>query len=418
MATVNPGKIVHPLGLAISLALAGDLTLFALLPIFRVEAGLTLGAVGVMFGVNRLVRVIGNPFAGGLVRHTNKHKFLLIGYSLAVVCTFGYAAAYGFWLFMILRIAWGCAWVLIYLGSMSYIFDVTTMHNRGKYSGVFMTWFMIGLAAGSLFGGSMADILGYHKTMWVCGYLALFAWLVIAIMIPKEINPLKSPPAKTIKSTLIAAVNSYRHLLKKSPKIKPVLLFYSITQFANDGIALGTMSLLFMERFPEGITTGSISIGLASISGISIAFRYIISSIVSPVFGSFSDGKIGRTPIVMLSLFLGSVGFIMLAYAMTIEWLVFALFINAMSVGAALPSLAGLLGDTSPKENDAQALGLYASAGDLGGAIGSFFCYGLLIYIGLNWVYLLTSAGFLIILLFGFNLLRKPVIMHNIVQSK
>lgn len=418
MTMINPGKIVHPLGLAISLALAGDLSLFALLPIFRIEAGLTLGAVGVMFGVNRLVRVIGNPFAGSLIQRIGNYKFLLTGYSLAVVCTFGYAAANGFWFYMILRIAWGCAWVLIYLGSMTCIFDVTAVKNRGKYSGIFMTWFLIGLAGGSLFGGSMADILGYNTTMLVCGCLALFAWLIIATMIPPKISLLNTPPVTTIKLPLSAALNGYRTLLEKNPGIKPVLLFYSVTQFANDGIALGTISLLFMERFPEGITTGAMSIGLASISGISIAFRYIISSITSPVFGSFSDGKIGRTPIVMLSLFLGSVGFIMLAYAMTIEWLVFALFINAMSVGAALPSLAGLLGDTSPKENDAQALGLYASAGDLGGAIGSFFCYGLLIYIGLNWVYLLTSAGFLIILLFGFNLLRKPVIMHNIVQSK
>ncbi len=108
------------------------------------------------------------------------------------------------------------------------------------------------------------------------------------------------------------------------------------------------------------------------------------------------------------------VGFLMLAYAKTIGWIGIALMINALSVGTALSSLAGLLGDVTPQENEGQALGLYASAGDMGGAIGSFFCYALLPFIGLSQVYLLSSLCFFIALLFGINLLRKPIIARNV----
>lgn len=409
MATANPGKLVHFLGLAICLALAGDLTLFALLPIFRTEIGLTLGAVGVMFGVNRLVRVIGNPVAGNWVHGVGKRWFLLIGYTLAVICTFGYALAYGFWPYMILRIAWGIAWIFIYLGSMTSIFDATTLENRGKYSGMFMTWFMIGLAGGSLLGGSLADWVGYTTTMMVCGGLAFIAWLVIVFSIPNNDKKVEDSTIIGGNTSLRRLLVDYRQLLINFPGLKPVLLIYWVTQFANDGIALGTISMLYMERFPEGISFGDVSLGLASISGISIAFRYVVSSVFSPIFGSLSDGKTGRTPVIIVSLSLGVLGFLVLAYAKTIGWIGIALFINALSVGTALSSLAGLLGDVTPQEKEGQALGLYASAGDLGGAIGSFFCFTLLPFVGLSWIYLLSSACFFVVLLFGINLLRKPI---------
>ncbi|MBN1537403.1 MAG: MFS transporter [Anaerolineales bacterium] len=413
MATESPGRIIHPLGIAICLALAGDLTLFALLPLFRAEVGLTLGAVGVMFGVNRLVRVIGNPVAGHLIQRIGKRRFLLIGYTLAVICTFGYAGAHGFWAYMSLRIAWGFAWVLIYLGSMTYIFDVTTLENRGKFSGVFMTWFMVGLAGGSFFGGSMADSYGYATTMFACGCLAVVSWLVIAFLIPKDPNAAQIIDKMAIKAMFGSLLDGYYRLLSSQPEIKTVLLFYWVTQFANDGIALGTISLLYLERFPDGFTIGGVNLGLATISGFSIAFRYIISSVFSPLFGSLSDGKTGRAPVILLSLILGIVGFVILANAETMDWIIISLTINALSVGAALSSLAGLLGDLTTKENEGQALGLYATAGDLGGAVGSFFCYSLLPFIGLNWIYLLSSACFLIVLLSGINLFRKPIAINT-----
>lgn len=414
MTGIFPGKIVHPLGLAMCLALAGDLTLFALLPIFRTEIGLTLVAVGVMFGVNRLVRVIGNPIAGHWIHYIGKRRFLLIGYGLATICTFGYAFAYGFWLYMILRIAWGIAWIFMYLGSMTSIFDATTLENRGKYSGIFMTWFMIGLASGSFLGGSLADWAGYSPTMFVCGCLALIAWLVIIFSIPNDHKKATDSTIIKGKGSLKKWLVDYRQLLIEHSGLKPVLLIYLVTQFANDGITLGTISLLYMERFPDGISLGNLSLGLASISGISIALRYIVSSIFSPLFGSLSDGKTGRTPVIILSLSLGMVGFLMLAYAKTIGWIGIALMINALSVGTALSSLAGLLGDVTPQENEGQALGLYASAGDMGGAIGSFFCYVLLPFIGLSQVYLLSSLCFFIALLFGINLLRKPILVRKV----
>jgi len=417
MNSANPGKLVHILGLAICLALAGDLTLFALLPIFRSEIGLTLAAVGVMFGVNRLVRVVGNPVAGSWVKHIGKRRFLLIGYALATFCTFGYAFAHGFWPYMILRIAWGIAWIFMYLGSMTSILDATTPENRGKYSGVFMTWFMIGLAFGSLLGGSLADWVGYTTTMLVCGFLAFLAWLVILFSIPKDLKNETETPSRAKNTSLKQLMIDYRHLFIHHSGLKPVLLIYLVTQFANDGIALGTISLLYMERFPDGISMGQVSLGLASISGITIAFRYVVSSLVSPLFGSISDGKTGRIPVIITSLILGMLGFFMLAHAKTIGWIGVALLINALSVGTALSSLAGLLGDVMPQESEGQAVGLYASAGDLGGAIGSVFCYALLPLVGLDWIYILSSVCFFIVLLCGIYLFRKPMVANKVYKT-
>lgn len=52
------------LGLAVCLSLFGDLTLYAVLVTQLETTGLALGAVGIMLGINRLIRIPGNLLGG------------------------------------------------------------------------------------------------------------------------------------------------------------------------------------------------------------------------------------------------------------------------------------------------------------------------------------------------------------------
>ena len=55
-----------PLGAALALWLTGDSTQYAALPNQTRMVGISLGAVGVMLGANRLIRILGNLLAATL----------------------------------------------------------------------------------------------------------------------------------------------------------------------------------------------------------------------------------------------------------------------------------------------------------------------------------------------------------------
>jgi hypothetical protein len=63
----TPSRVLVPLGLSVCLSLFGDLTLYAVLATQPDVVGLSLGTVGVILGVNRLIRIPGNPLAGVLL---------------------------------------------------------------------------------------------------------------------------------------------------------------------------------------------------------------------------------------------------------------------------------------------------------------------------------------------------------------
>jgi MFS family permease len=97
LSTLTPRRVVHPLGLAACLSLFGDLTLFAVLASQMQVVGLTLGAVGVMLGVHRLIRIPGNAIAGQLYDRWGRRPLFLAGMVLALLSTTGYGLVRGFW---------------------------------------------------------------------------------------------------------------------------------------------------------------------------------------------------------------------------------------------------------------------------------------------------------------------------------
>jgi MFS family permease len=221
-------------------------------------------------------------------------------------------------------------------------------------------------------------------------------------------EPVISPPVPVVPETSpLAKLREIGWVVRSRPRLQAIFLIYMITQFAGEGVALSTITLLFMTRFPEGLSTGSLVIGIASLSGASIAFRYLLSSVFSPLFGSLSDGRRGRTPLILLSLLLGVASFIVLAFATSIFTTLLGLLINAASGGAAISTLAAQLGDETRGAKDSIVLGFYASSGDFGSALGALSSLLLLPLLNLLWIYLFCSVLFVTGFFMGLKGFRK-----------
>ena len=67
------------LGNSTIFSLAGDLTLYATLPVNAGNLLLTLGQVGVILSANRFIRLLSNPITGYLVDRAGAVQFIFMG---------------------------------------------------------------------------------------------------------------------------------------------------------------------------------------------------------------------------------------------------------------------------------------------------------------------------------------------------
>lgn len=100
-----------------------------------------------------------------------------------------------------------------------------------------------------------------------------------------------------------------------------------------------------------------------------LTFSYaFIQFIFAPIVGNLSD-KFGRRPILLISLFVFSLDYMLLAFAPTITWL-FVGRILAGITGASITTASAYIADISTSENRAKNFGLIGAAFGLGFIIG------------------------------------------------
>ena len=100
-----------------------------------------------------------------------------------------------------------------------------------------------------------------------------------------------------------------------------------------------------------------------------LTFSYAITQFIfAPIVGNLSD-KFGRRPILLVSLFVFSLDYMLLAFAPTIAWL-FVGRILAGITGASITTASAYIADISTSENRAKNFGLIGAAFGLGFIIG------------------------------------------------
>lgn len=400
--SVTPARVLMPLGLAVCLSLFGDLTLYAVLVTQLDVVGLSLGAVGVMLGVNRLIRIPGNPVAGILFDRWGRRRMFVAGMLLGVISTASYGLVRGFWPFLAGRLAWGIAWTLINVGGLTMVLDVSTPADRGRWMGVYNAWAQVGLALGPVVGGFLVDGLGFRQAMFLCAGATAVGLAVAVALLPETSRFAESggPAGASEASTWYRGWGSLwrerlQAFLRSNRGLIVAASLYLIMRFAGTGVVLSTISLLLQQRFGERVFLGTFTLGVASAGGLLLGLRSVLAGTVGPVAGHLSDAH-GRWPAITISLILGIVGFGLLAYATSMWLVVLGVAVSAASGGTALAALAALVGDLAPAGRQGRVIGVYATAGDIGSTAGPFLAFALLSAVDLKWVYGFCSATFLV----------------------
>ncbi len=410
-SALHPRRVLLPLGLAVCLSLFGDLTLYAVLPSQRATVGLSLASVGIMLGANRVIRIPGNPLAGALYDRVGRRRLFLLGMLLGVISTLGYGVVTGFLPFLLTRLTWGVAWTLINVGGMTMVQDITHRANRGRLTGIYNAWMLVGFAVGPLLGGFLVDTLGFRVTMRLYAATTAVGFLVALLGLPETHSPgaaarnpdADSLPPIVLRQRLADFAMRGRQVLMQNPRLLSVMLLTLIFQFVGEGIVLSTLNLLMDERFGARVTLGTLVVGVATATGVLSAFRSLVAGGTGPLAGHLSDHRNERGLVLVGSLILGAVGFSLLGLAQSLVGIVIAVAIGAVSAGAGMAGLTAAIGDLAPSDRRGAAMGAYATAGDIGAAAGPFLAYTLILIVPLAWVYGLCAVTFLV----GIGLLHR-----------
>jgi MFS family permease len=379
----HPRRLLIPLGIGLILSLLGDATLYNVLPDpdIAAVAGVSVGSVGLLLGVNRLVRLVSNGPAGALYDRLPRRPLMIGAMTLGALSTVSYVLGRGMLPLLVGRLAWGVAWSGLWIGANAMILDISGKARRGSLSGRLQMWFFIAVAMSSFASGFFTDLFGFHRGLALSAALAGLAVLIWAVFLPetKPAHPAHLDDSPKHRDSLSGPLPWKAGLVAGFP------LFAARVVFA--GVLAATGILWLSEFFGDSLVFRQAVIPIATLSGIFGSGRVLISVASAPGVGKLSD-RLGKRWIVLAWVFVsGGLGL----WAMSRPFFPLALagaLLAAVS-GGSIPALVpAIVGDQTDSGSQGKALGLVYSVGDLGSAIGPPVALGLYPQIGLAPVYL------------------------------
>jgi MFS family permease len=393
LLTRHQARLLLPLGTALALSLTGDSTLYAVLPNQTEIVGIGLGAVGVMLGANRLIRIPGNLLAGALNDRLGRRRLFLIGLSLGILSTVSYSFVHGFWLLLAGRLLWGIAWALINVGGYTMVLDWSTSANRGRITGFYQVAYMVGLSISPILGGALTDAMGFRAAVRICAMVSAIGLAVAFVALPDSRPPAAELAMATVQTSprywLGALVDVWRQVDRR---ILLVGYIYLVIFFVSNGVLMSTISLYLGQRWGTNISLGGVIIGVSSLAGVMLALRSSLGILGGPVAGILSDRLGNRWPVIRVGVLLGITGFIALATARGVWAVPAAVALVSLGTGALVAVLAAVVGDLTAGNRSGITMGGMATAGDIGSAMGPLLAYALASTLDLRWVYLLCAV--------------------------
>lgn len=382
-----PARVLFPLGLGTALSLMGDSALYTVLPTHTVDAGIALGSVGIILGVNRAIRVLLNGPAGLAYDRWPRRRLFVPALFIGALSTAIYAATRGFWPLLVGRLLWGLAWSGIWVGGTTIILDVTTSQDRGRWMGLYQTWFFLGGALGALGGGLLTDRLGYATMMWIGAALTAVGGVAALILLPETrgARPGEAdPPAEEAIPRLRA-----------NGRVWIAASLQGVNRFVIAGVLLATTGLLVQQQLPSA----GLALGVATLTGALLAARTLLSMVAAPLAGALSDWLGSRWKVVAWALIIGMVSMVLVAWS-TPAAILIGIALGAVASGGVQTLTTALTGDLVSQRQRGRAIGLLNTSGDLGSALGPPVAYALMPWMGLRGVYLLCAVLFATQLIF------------------
>ncbi len=368
-------------GALVALSLFGDSYLYAVLPVYYADAGVSLTAVGLLLSVNRWIRFFTNPLAGVVGPRVGWGWAFAGVMWLAAATTAGYGLLTGVGALLIVRALWGFCWSFLRIGGTAAVLADSPTGRRGKLMGIFSGVGRVGSVVGTAIGGFLADKIGFATTALVFAG-ATAAGAIVASLPPALAGRWGAPGREESRA---AAPASVTWLPDTAPQTAACLSIATL-HFVVSGLVTGTLGLLIKERL------GAAS--AATVTGLILGARFALDLAIGPVLGHWAD-KRGRG-VALGAATLALVGALLTLSVAASTPLISAAAVVLFAAGTGstvmLDSWAGDLAGRSP----GRFVPVYNTWLDLGAAAGPLLGYPLAARLGLDATYWLGAGALLL----------------------
>ncbi|WP_102029249.1 MFS transporter [Salirhabdus sp. Marseille-P4669] len=375
-------KRVVGLALLTALAIMGDSMLLIVLPIQWEEFGLTaVWQIGVIFSINRFIRLPINPLIGLFYKKFQLRTGLLIAIALAAISTFSYGMSQTFWFLVIMRAVWGIAWSLLRLGGYLTVIDVSTKATRGKYMGLYNGLWGLGGLVGMLGGGILADQTSIVFVTSLFAMFALFGFPMILAFVP-------SKPKEEVETTSPQSPTSKTF----TPYIWRVLFTGFTLGFIVFGLFATTLSPLVERSYTEAWSLFGLSIGAATLAGIIQAIKWGTDPLIASYTGKRLDASTNQIKILVLTVIAGGILLLILGFLPMMSLLIVFIFVFQIILTMFLTATDTLATNAAAQTgNSIKVITAHTIVVDVGAAMGPFLSYLVIEFFNITAVYVISS---------------------------
>lgn len=377
-AVTKKGPVVT-IALITAISLLGNEMLLIVLPIYWKFFGLeSMWQVGVLLSVNRFVRIPINSLVGWCYHKISKRTGVLIAVVLAAISTYSYGVLKGFWLLLMMRIVWGVAWSFLRLGGYLTVISCSDRKSSGQLIGLYNGLWGLGSLFGMLIGGFLSDLIGITFITTTFAILAILTIPFVMKFIPRHISG-----GNVEKVATVSIMKDVQH--------RKVLFNGLLVAFVVYGIFFTTISKVMESHLSSDVMFLGLSLGAAAIAGVVQSIKMGLDPFIAPAIGKWSDLKAGNVPLLTFALLAGAIFFTVIPFVQSLSLffiLIFALQITATFLITTSDSLAA---DLAKGQASVRTMTYYTLFSDLGAALGPLLSFIVLDFIGLSWLYWMTS---------------------------
>lgn len=347
------------------------------LPEFITEHGANGFWVGMIFAGFGLSRGIIMPIVGNISDRTGRKLFVEAGLLLFAVVSLLYPFCANVFQLTVVRMAHGLAAGLIMPIVMAYVGEISESGKEGVTTGTLNMMFFLGLGAGPILGGVIAQFHGFNMVFYSISALAFINLLVVLFFLP-ELG--KAETADNRKPYDFSMLIKFHY-------IKAVLII----------AVLGTLLVaVFMSFMPSIAVRDNLD---PTHVGLIISVAIFIAGILQMPVGLVTDklDRMGKLLQISLGVTIGMLSVFVIPFCPDFKALLVSGIFVGLGSAVATPALTALSVEIGHKTGMGTWMGIFTAAKSLGFVITPLLAGIIMDHIGINSVFylfgLLTLYG-------------------------
>ena len=155
-----------------------------ILPVFVRDLGASGVWLGLAFSGFAITQTPLTPIIGRLGDRLGRRRFIIAGLSMYVIIGIGLSLITSYQAVVLLRMGMGIGAACMFPSALATIGELSPRGQEGRYMGLFRVSFTAGFGVGPLIGGLLKDAFGIDVTFLALSGAAIFALLLVAILMP------------------------------------------------------------------------------------------------------------------------------------------------------------------------------------------------------------------------------------------